>query len=130
MNGVNIKNIRFADDTVLISTSPRELQKMLNELEKISEQYGMSINVNTTECLVVTKLEIVPRLTTFLERKLIQTDKTFRYLDSLVSRNKRFTNEIKRRFILAKQAFLDLGYILRKKKMSFRSRFCLLKYYV
>ena len=34
VNGVNINNIRYADDTVLISTSPRELQKMLNELEK------------------------------------------------------------------------------------------------
>ena len=48
VNGVNINNIRYADDTVLISTSPRELQKMLNELEKIGEQYGMSINVNKT----------------------------------------------------------------------------------
>ena len=71
VNGVNINNIHYADDTVLISTSPRELQKMLNELEKISEQYGMSINVNKTERLVVTKLETVPRLTTFFERKLI-----------------------------------------------------------
>ena len=61
VNEVDINNILYgyANDTVLISTSPRELQKMLNELEKIGEQYGMPINVNKTECLVVTKLEIV-----------------------------------------------------------------------
>ena len=35
VNGVNIRNIPDADDTVLISTSPRELQKMLNELKKL-----------------------------------------------------------------------------------------------
>ena len=35
VNGVNINNIPDADDTVLISTSPRELQKMLNELKKL-----------------------------------------------------------------------------------------------
>ena len=32
--------------------------------------------------------------------------------------------------MLAKQAFVDLGYILRNKKMSFRIRFCFLKCYV
>ena len=48
VNGVNINNIHYADDTVLISTSPRELQKMLNELEKIGEQYGMSTKQNVS----------------------------------------------------------------------------------
>ena len=42
VNGVNINNIHYTDDTVLISMSQRQLQKMLNKLEKIGEQYGMS----------------------------------------------------------------------------------------
>ena len=41
MNGVNSNNIRYADDTVPISKSQWQLQKMINELEKIGEQYGM-----------------------------------------------------------------------------------------
>ena len=111
VNGVNINNIRHADDTVLISTSPRELQKMLNELEKIGEQYGMSINVNKIECLVATKLETVPRITLFLKGNSIKQTEHFRYLGSLISSNGRSTNEIKRRIVLTKQAFIDLGYI-------------------
>ena len=130
VNGININNIRYADDTVLISTSPRELQKMLNELEKIGEQYGMSIDVSKTECLVVTKLERVPRLTLFLKGNSIKQTEHLRCLGSLISSNGRSTNEIKRRIVLAKQAFIDLGYILRNKKMSFRIRFRLLKCYV
>ena len=130
VNEVNINNIRYADDTVLISTSPRELQKMLNELEKISEQYGMSINVKKKGCLVVTKLETVPRLTLFLKGNSIKQTEHFRYLGSLISSNGRSTNEIKRRIVLAKHAFIDLGYIIRNKKMSFRIRFRLLKSYV
>ena len=51
--------------------SPRELQKMLNTLEKIGEHNGMSINANKTECLLVTKLETVPRLTLFLKENSI-----------------------------------------------------------
>ena len=103
---------------------------MLNELEKIGEQYGMSINVNKTERLVVTKLETVPRLTLLLKGNLIKQTEHFRYLGSLISSNGRSTNEIKRRIVLAKQAFRDLGYIFRNKKMSFRIRFRLLKCYV
>ena len=130
VNGVNINNIRYANDTVLILTFPRELQKMLNELEKIGKQYGMSINVNKTECLVVTKLETVPRLTLFLKGNSIEQTEHFRYLGSLILSNERSTNEIKRRIVLAKQAFIDLGYILPNKKMNFRIRFRLLKCYV
>ena len=90
----------------------------------------MSINVNKTECLVVTKLETVPRLTLFLKGNSIKQTEHFRYLSSLISSNGRSTNEIKTRIVLAKQAFIDLGYILRNKKMSFRIRFRLLKCYV
>ena len=77
VNGVNINNILYADDTVLVSTSTRELQKMLNELENIGEPYGMSINVNQTECLVVTKLETVPKLILLLKGNSIKQTEHF-----------------------------------------------------
>ena len=35
VDGVTINNIRYADDILLISTSQRQLQKMLSELEKL-----------------------------------------------------------------------------------------------
>ena len=72
MNGVNLNNIRYADHTVLISMSRWQLQKTLNELEKIGEKYGMSINVNKTECLLVTKLETGPTLTLSLKENSIK----------------------------------------------------------
>ena len=87
----------------------------------------MSINVNKTECLVFTQLETVPRLTLFLKGNSIKQTEHFRYLGSLISSNERSTNKIKRRIVLAKQAFMDLGYILCDKKMSFRIRFRLLE---
>ena len=103
---------------------------MLNELEKIGQQYGMSINVNKAECLVVTKLEKVPRLTLSLRGNSIKQTEHFRYLGLLVSSNGKCTNEIKRRIALAKQAFIVLGYNLRNNKMSFRIRLRLLKRYL
>ena len=105
-------------------------KKMLNEVEKICEQYEMSINVNKAECLVVTKLEKVPRLTLSLKGNLIKQTEHFRYLSSLILSNGKCTNEIKRRIALAKQAFIVLGYNLHNNKMSFRIRLRLLKRYL
>ena len=84
MIGLNLNNIRYADDTVLISTTQRQLQKMLNELEKIGEQYRMSINVNKTECLVVTTLEAAPRLTLFFKENSIKQTEHFHILVNLL----------------------------------------------
>ena len=81
VNGVNLNNIRYSNDNALISMSQWQLQKMLitsslpklyYELKKIGEQYGMSINVNKAECLVVTKLETVQRLTLSLKGNSIK----------------------------------------------------------
>ena len=76
------------------------------------------------------KLETVPRLTLFVKGNSTKQTEHFRYLGSLISSNGRSTNEMKRRIVPAEQAFIDLGYILRNKKMSFRIRFRLLKCYV
>ena len=72
VNGVNLNNTHYSNDTALISMPQWQLQKMLNELEKIGEQYGMSINVNKAECLVVTILETVRRLTLSLKGNSIK----------------------------------------------------------
>ena len=74
---MNIDNIRYADDTVLISTSQKQLHEMLNKLGKIGVQYGMPIYFNKTECLVVTKLEIVPRLPLSLKGNSIKQTEHF-----------------------------------------------------
>ena len=117
-NGVNLNNIRYA---VLISTSQWQLQKMLNEQEKIGEHYRMSINDNKTESLAVTKLETVPTLTLYLKGNQLNIWNIFDILVYLFQA--RCTNEIKKRIALAIQAFIDVGYILRNKKMSFSIRF-------
>ena len=67
VNGVNLHNTRYPDDTVLISKPQRQLQKMLNEPKKIGEQYEMPININKTECFVVIKLGTAPRVTLSLK---------------------------------------------------------------
>jgi len=48
VGGVNITNIRYADDTVLIATSEQDLQRMLKVVATKSKEKGLSLNASKT----------------------------------------------------------------------------------
>ena len=60
INGENINNIRYADDTVLIADSEENLQRLLDITIEKSEEMGLTLNVKKTECMVISKKAIVP----------------------------------------------------------------------
>ena len=53
--GVNINNIRYADDTVLMADTEEKLQMLVDELNKGCGEYGLKVNIGMTEVLGVTK---------------------------------------------------------------------------
>ena len=55
INGENINNIRYADDTVLIADSEENLQRLLDITIEKSEEIGLTLNVKKTECMVISK---------------------------------------------------------------------------
>ena len=55
INGENINNIRYADDTVLIADSEENLQRVLDITIEKSKEMGLTLNVKKTECMVISK---------------------------------------------------------------------------
>lgn len=51
IDGKNISNLRFADDIVLISKSPTELQIMVDELDDVGRSIGLTMNRSKTEVM-------------------------------------------------------------------------------
>ena len=60
IGGYNMNNIRYADDTVLISNSCEELKAVLDKVVTESEKRGLSINCKKTECMLVSKKPNIP----------------------------------------------------------------------
>ena len=50
-NGDHPRHLRFADDTVLIINNAKELEEMLNELNKESNNIGLRINMKKTKVM-------------------------------------------------------------------------------
>ncbi|GFS05853.1 endonuclease-reverse transcriptase [Elysia marginata] len=51
INGVNINNIRHADDTVILAESEEQLQAMLDRIVAKCKEYGMEINAKKTKTM-------------------------------------------------------------------------------
>ncbi|GFR92272.1 zinc finger protein 33B [Elysia marginata] len=49
INSVNINNIRYADDTVILAESEEQLQAMLDRIADKCKEYGMEINTKKTK---------------------------------------------------------------------------------
>ena len=55
INGQNITNIRYADDTIILADSEQQLQRMIDKLDATCEQYGMAMNAKKTKTMIVEK---------------------------------------------------------------------------
>ena len=45
VGGVNVNNLRYADDAVLIAKNQEELQALVTQLDRVSKKFGMQINI-------------------------------------------------------------------------------------
>ena len=53
VGGKIVKDVRFADDQGMITSTRIGLQRMMDALNKRAEEYGMKINVEKTKVMVV-----------------------------------------------------------------------------
>ena len=72
VEGINISNIRYADDTALIVTLQVNLQRLVDRVVVESTAYGMEVNVKKTECMVITKKESVPECRITIKGEMVK----------------------------------------------------------
>ena len=58
-NGINVTNLRYADDAVLVVARRKKMQKMIDRLSEICKVYEMEINVKKTKVMIM-KLKVAP----------------------------------------------------------------------
>ena len=54
--GRNINNLRYADDTTLMSESEEELKSLLMRVKEESEKAGLKLNIKITKIMVLSFL--------------------------------------------------------------------------
>ena len=56
-NGINITDVRYADDAVLVADKRKKMQKMVDGLNAACKAYGMEINVKNTNVMIKIQTE-------------------------------------------------------------------------
>ena len=122
INGININNLRYADDTALLCFCPNDLQMLLDACNEAGKLYGMEINIKKTKTMVVRKTSPSPRINITLEVSPIQQTNSITYLGSLITEDGRCEKEVKRRIEITRSAFIKMNKILTSRKISIVNR--------
>ena len=103
--GRNINNLRYADDTTLMTESEEELKSLLMKVKEESEKVGLKLNIQKTKIMASGPLT----------SRLIdeETVAGFIFLGSKITADGDCSHEIKRRLLLGRKVMTNLDSLLK-----------------
>lgn len=107
----------YADDTILVSETPEDLQTLLNSLDVYCNQWKMQINQNKSKIVIFSRglVKKVPKWT--LGSHTLEVTQDYIYLGVVYNYNGRFTKAIKKQINQARRASFSLMAKARKNKL-------------
>jgi hypothetical protein len=130
IGGININNLRYADDTVLLAENETDLQRLLETTKNLSEKYGLKFNIKKTKVMVIPCENNMPKVNISIEGKMLEQVQNYVYLGHMITEDGKMNSEIKRRMAIARTTFLSMRNILTSKEISLKTRIRLTKCYV
>ena len=130
IGGVNINNLRYADDTVLLAEDPMFLQALLTAVNEKGKPYGMEMNIIKTKSMVISRKKSAPKISISVEGKPIQQVDRMVYLGYMATEDGKCDKEIKRRIGIARTAFESMAKILISRNISIELRSRIAKCYI
>ena len=113
MAGRNIKNLRYADDTVLMAESEEELKSLLMKVKKESEIVGLKLNIQKTKIMAsgpITSWQI--------DGETVETVTDFILGGSKITADGDCSHETKRHLLLGRKAMTNLDSVLKSRYIT------------
>ena len=118
----NIKNLRYADDTILMAESEEELRLPLTKVKVESEKVGFKLNIQKTKIMAsgpITSWEI--------DGETVETVSDFIFLGSKITAVGDCSHEIKRHLLLGSKVMTSLDSILKSRDITLPTKVRLVK---
>ena len=112
--GLNETEVLFADDTTLIATNTRAMHRLLHEIEKESQYYGLNLNNKKCAYFAINKNNKIH----FANNTEVPCMNTQTYLGALLTKNAEVKEEIAARISKANQVFHRLKMLWKKSNCS------------
>ena len=121
IDGRNINN-PYADDTILMAESEKELKNLLIKVKEESEKVGLKLNIQETKIMAsgpITSWQI--------DGETMETVRDFIFLGSKISADGDCSHEIKRHLLLRRKAVTNLDSILKSRDITLPTKVRLAK---
>ena len=130
IGGYDISNLRYVDDTVLVSNTEEGLQRLVTEASIESAKAGLGMNVKKTKTMVISKSPEEAKTEIKINNETLEQVTTFKYLGQTITPDGKNEQEISIKIATAKNRFQQLYKVLTSKKISMKLRHRLLVCYV
>ena len=107
----NINNLRYVDDTTLMTESEEELKSLLMKVKEESEKTGLKLNIQKTKIMASG-----PIISWKIDEETMKTVTDFIFLGSKLTADGDCSHEIKRHLLLGKKAMVNLDSILKSRQ--------------
>ena len=108
--GGNINNLRYADNTTLVTGIEQKLKSLLMIVKEESEKVGLKLNIQKTKIM-----PLCPITSRQIDDKKMETVTNFIFLGSIITRNDDCSHEIKRCLLLGRKAMTKLDSVLKSR---------------
>src|SRR6218665_718746 len=111
--GRTLNNLRYADDTTLMTGKKADLAKLIRRLKTESEKAGLYFNIKETKIMTTANWNSFE-----IDGEEIEVVSSFTFLGSEVEKEGRCDKEIKRRVVIGKATMIGLEKLWRDKHVS------------
>ena len=115
--GRNINNLRYADDTTLISESEEELKSLLMKVKEESEKVSWKLNIQKTKIMAsgpITSWEV--------DGETVETLSDLIFLGSKITVDCDCSHEIKRCLLLRRKVMTNLDSTLKSRDITLSTK--------
>ena len=114
----NINNLRYADDTTLMTES-KELKSLLMKVKEESEKVGLKLNIQKTKIMTS-----CPITSWQIDGETMETLTDFIFLGSKITADGDCSHEIKRHLLFGRKVITNLDSILKSKDITLPTKVC------
>ena len=121
--GINISNLRYADDTTLMAERKEELKSLLMKVKEESETVGLKLNIQKTKIMTSG-----PIISWQIDGEAMETVTDFiGGGGSKITAGGDCSPEIKRRLLLGRKVVTNLDSIFKSREITLLTKVCLFK---
>ena len=122
IDGKNINNLRYADNTTFMAESEEELKSFLMKVKEESEKVGLKLHIQKTKIMAsgpITSWEI--------DGKIVETVSDFVFLGSKITEDGDCSHEIKRHLLFGRKVMTNLDSIFKSRDITLQTKVHLVK---